>query len=89
MSVVLCRYFEAQGDAITQTLPFYELCLVQVLEAQDDKITQALPLYEQRRAPDLAALVQLMTFCFPWQVRFGGGGGVGGGGGGSLICTHQ
>lgn len=54
--------------------------LAQTLDATGDDLAAALPLYEQRRAPQIAALVQLMSFSFPWQynqvrVRPGGAGG--------------
>eukprot|EP00983_Pelagomonas_calceolata_P114679 1160118-Pelagomonas_calceolata.AAC.3 len=39
----------------------------QVLEHTGDDLSKALPLYEKRRAPHIAALIQLMTFSYPWQ----------------------
>mmetsp|Transcript_5956 Transcript_5956/g.14055 ORF Transcript_5956/g.14055 Transcript_5956/m.14055 type:complete len:611 (-) Transcript_5956:636-2468(-) len=41
--------------------------LAQVLEHTGDDLSKALPLYEKRRAPHIAALIQLMTFSYPWQ----------------------
>ncbi|KAJ9515963.1 hypothetical protein QJQ45_016867 [Haematococcus lacustris] len=41
--------------------------LDQVLEECGDDLGRALPAYQARRAPDVAALISLMTFSYPWQ----------------------
>ncbi|KAL6752734.1 hypothetical protein V8C86DRAFT_3029347 [Haematococcus lacustris] len=41
--------------------------LDQVLEECGDDLGRALPTYQARRAPDVAALISLMTFSYPWQ----------------------
>ncbi|KAF5842201.1 hypothetical protein DUNSADRAFT_8601 [Dunaliella salina] len=41
--------------------------LAQVLDRTGDNLSEALPLYERQRAPHIAALIQLMTFSYPWQ----------------------
>ncbi len=43
------------------------VCVSQVLEECGDNVTEALPRFEAKRTPEVKALVELMTFCFPYQ----------------------